>query len=230
MFNNVKLTNRLSFLIGAIAVFLLMVSLVYYGVNNWFRITRVVVSGNVPNLTEDLVTKLISNRLTGTYFTLNIASVQKEFEKVAWVKSVHVEREFPDTIHVNIVEYVPIINLGHGKLLSKEKFIFKGYDIEKKLPLFTTPDSQIENALLVYEQLKPFMLLHNFQLNSLEYSGVGLTKIGFKNELANLNITMCSNNISSELVVLNKYWEQVFQIESKITLINMCYKNALAIR
>jgi cell division protein FtsQ len=211
---------------GVVAVFLLIASLVYYGLNNWFQINRIIISGNVPNLNKDYVSRLVRNNLTGTYFTLNIRTIKEEFEKVPWVKSVYVEREFPDTIRVNIEEYEPIVNLGNGRLLSKEKLIFGGDDLDNKLPVFTINESQIDNALLAYEQIKPFMALHNLQLKSLWYNGVGLTKMKFSNSL---EITLCGNSISNSLDTLNKYWNQVPQIESKVTTVNMCYKNAFAI-
>jgi len=227
LFDNVKLINRLSFLIGIVAVFILLMSLVYYGLNNWFQINQIIIRGNVPNLNNDYVSRLVRNNLTGTYFTLNISKIKEEFEKVPWVKSVYIEREFPDTIRVNIEEYEPIINLGHGRLLSKEKLVFGGDDTDGKLPLFMVAESRLDKALLVYEQIKPFMAVHNLELKSLWYNGVGLTRIKLSN---NMEVVICGDNIVSNLDTLSKYWNNLMQIESNISTVNMCYKDAFAIK
>ena len=55
---------------------------------------------------------------------------------------------------------------------------------------------------------------------------VGLMKFIFTN---NMSIVMCGNNISNQLAVLNKYWEQVGQFESGVNSFNMCYQNAFTI-
>ncbi|MBY0379088.1 MAG: FtsQ-type POTRA domain-containing protein [Burkholderiales bacterium] len=227
MFDNVKLINRLAFLIGAIAVSILALSLVYYSINNWFQINKIIVHGNVSNLTQENVSKMVQNRLHGTFFTLNIDIIQREFEQLPWVKDVHVTREFPDTIKVSIIEYQPIINLGNGKLLSQERLIFNGLDKKNQLPLFTVPNNQIDNALSLYDEIKPFISGHRTELRSLVFNGVGLTKIGFSNGMI---ITICDGGVFSQLQLLGKYWKYLQQIESNITSINMCYKNALAIK
>lgn len=227
MFGNVKFVNRLAFLIAAAAIFILAISFIYYAMNNWFRIDRIIVRGNVENLNSAQLESMVRNRLKGTFFTLNIDIIQKEFEKISWIKSVHVEREFPDTINVNVVEYKAIANLGNGKLLSEEKLIFNGTDPESRLPVFTTPNNQIDKALEVFVAIKPFMEQHNLTLKYMVYNGVGLTKLGFTNSMT---IVACGYPVSSRLQLLDQYWSQLTKIESNISSINMCYKNALAIK
>ena len=227
MFDNVKLINRLAFLIGAIAVSILAISLMYYSANNWFQINKIIVRGNISNLTQENVSKMVQNRLHGTFFTLNIDIIQREFEKLPWVKNVHVTREFPDTINVFIVEYQPIINLGNGKLLSQERLIFNGVDPKKQLPLFIVPNNQISNALNLYDEIKPFISRHKTELKLMVFNGVGLTKIGLSNGMI---VTICGGGVPNQLKLLDKYWMQLQQVESNIISINMCYKNALAIK
>ncbi|MFN8770518.1 MAG: cell division protein FtsQ/DivIB [Neisseriaceae bacterium] len=227
MFGSVKFINRLSFLIGAAAIFILAVSFVYYVLNHWFKIDKIIVRGNVSNLTHQELSDIIKNRLKGTFFTLNIDIIQKEFEQIPWVQSVHVVREFPDTIMVNVVEYQAIANLGHGKLLSVEKLIFNGDDPESSLPVFTVPFNQINEALKVYSSIQPFIEFHKLVLKSMVYNGVGMTKLGFSN---GMTVVICGMPVSGKLQLLDKYWTQLYSIESNITSVNMCYKNALAIK
>jgi cell division septal protein FtsQ len=59
------------------------------------------------------------------------------------------------------------------------------------------------------------------------YNGVGLTKVEFSD---GLKITICGSDLNSSLALLNKYWSQLHEIEPNLLYINMCYKDAIAIR
>ncbi len=227
MLDNIKAINRLAFLIGALGVFILLFCLCYYIGYNWFRINRVIITGNISHITSAQLTYITDNKLKGTFFTLNIDAVQREFQKIPWVKSVHVTREFPDSITVTVTEYNAIANLGSGKLLSEDKQIFAGTDEKGELPLLIVASANISKVLNVYAQIKPFMNTHNITLKSITYNGVGLTKLSFSN---GLNVTVCGSSVPNNLDLLHKYWNQLYLIEPNLSDVNMCYKDALAIK
>lgn len=227
MFENVKFTNRLAFLTGAAAVLILTISLIYYAANNWFRINRIIIRGNISNVTYQDISNMVRNRLTGTFFTLDIEHIQKQLEQISWVKNVHVSRKFPDTININILEYTAIANLGNGKLLSAERLVFNGEDHDGTLPRFDVPVSQLANGLKVYNITNSFATEHKLLIKSMAYNGVGLTKLGFSN---GMSVTICGDNVHSSLDILARYWEQLYKIESHIAVVNLCYKDALAIK
>ena len=227
MLDNIKFLNRLAFLIASVAMSILAISFLYYATQNWFQIERVVVQGNISHITKSQISYILQNKLHGTFFTLNIDAVQDEFQGIPWVKSVLVTREFPDSITVNVEEYTAIASLGGNKLLSEDKQVFDGADKLGLLPIFDIPDAQIDNAIISYEALKPFLGEHNVQLKSMFYNGVGLIKVEFSD---GLKITICGSDLNSSLALLNKYWSQLHQIEPNLLYINMCYKDAIAIR
>ena len=227
MLDNIKFINRLSFLIGAIAVFILSACFVYYAVYNWFTIKHIIVKGNVSHLTSKELSSMVQHKLTGTFFTLNIDKVQNEFMQIPWVKSIHVTREFPDTITVNVVEYTASINLGNNRLLSEDKQIFAGQDADGTLPLFLVSDVQIPNALDIFDKIKPFLNTHHEALKTMFFNGAGLTKLTLSD---GMQIVLCGNDIVANLQLLDKYWAQLIQIKPNVSYINTCYKNALAIK
>ena len=227
MLDNIRFVNRLAFLIGAIAIFILSACFVYYATYHWFRIKKIIVQGDVSHITKNDVLALVQNKLYGTFFTLNIDVVQNTFEQIPWIKSVHVVREFPDSITIHVVEYNAIADLGNNRLLSEDKQIFVGSAPQGKLPLFMVPDGQISNALSTFNKIKPFLNKHNEALKTMSYNGVGLIKLTLS---SGMQIVMCGGDVAINLQLLDKYWLQVGQVESGVSYINMCYKNALAIK
>ena len=224
--DNIKLVNRLSFLIGALAVFIILSSCIYYVAQNWFKIEQIKIQGNTTHITEAQLSYIAKNRLKGTFFTLDIDSLQREFQRIPWVKSVTVLREFPGTITVDIKEYDVIARFGEDGLISGEGRVFNGADDRATLPIFAAPQQQIGQLLDDYQRLKPLLARKNLTLSKLELNGAGITKIMFGN---NMQVVICSIDISDSLQVLTRYWDKLHALNPNLNYINMCYKNAVAI-
>jgi cell division protein FtsQ len=224
--DNIKLVNRLSFLIGTLAVFIILSSCMYYIIQNWFRIEQIKIQGNTTHITEEQLSYIAKNRLTGTFFTLDIDRLQHEFQRIPWVKSVAVLREFPDTIVVNIDEYDVIARFGSDGLIAGDGKVFDGADDSTTLPTFVAQQQQIGQLLDDYRSLKPLLAQKNLTLTKLELNGGGITKIIFSN---NMQVVICNVDISDSLKTLARYWDKLYTINPNLSYINMCYKNAVAI-
>ena len=226
IFDNIKFVNRLAYLMGALAVFIVFASTLLYVLENWFTIERITIKGNTTHITHEQLSYIAKNRLRGTFFTLDINRLQREFLQIPWVQSVTVSREFPDAITVYINEYEAVARLGDEGLLSASGKIFTGADDSTSLPTFNGYTSQVPQFLNDYKILKPFLQAKNINLSRLDLSGSGITKIYFSN---NLEVIICALDISSNIEILSKYLDKLEQLNPNLTYINMCYKNAVAI-
>ncbi|MFN7094939.1 MAG: cell division protein FtsQ/DivIB, partial [Burkholderiales bacterium] len=226
LLDNVKFVNRLAYLIGGLAVFILLFSWITYIVQNWFRIERITIKGNIQHVTSEQLSYIARNRLKGTFFTLDINNLQEEFRKVPWVKTVTVEREFPDAITVNIVEYQAIGRWGDDGLLSGDGRIFSGADDSTSLPIFLATKPQVAEVLQDYTLIQDSLAKHKLSLTQLYLSGSGITKLYLSN---NLHIIVCGANFAQKWQRLMQYWDKLYQLNPNLSYINMCYKNAMAI-
>lgn len=227
MFNNIRFINRVAYLIWVIALSIILFSSVYYIVQNWFPIKRITIDGEVPHITREQLSYIAGHKLIGTFFTLNIDELQHEFRKIPWVSQVSVLRDFPDAITVKVDEYKAIARWGEDGLLSGDGRVFNGADNNTKLPVFYAPKSQIKDVLMVYNTLTALFKVHDLSIQKIIYNGAGFVKLYLSN---NLELVLCGANFNSDVQKLNKYWDEVHQIKPDITYINMCYKNALAIK
>lgn len=224
--DDTKFIERLSYLIGAFAIFIVCGSILIYILHNWFKIEHITIKGNTRHITNEQLSYIAQNRLHGTVFTLDIKSLQREFLQIPWVQSVVVNREFPDSITVNINEYDAIARWGDEGMLSLNGRIFSGADDSTTLPTFNGHTGQIPQLINDYNELKPFLKLRNLNLLKLEVTGSGITKIFFSN---NLQVVVCSLDITNRINTLNKYWDKLYQLNPDLNYVNMCYKDALAI-
>lgn len=224
--DNTKVVNRLAYLIGAFSVFIVLASIVLHVLQNWFTIDRIKIKGNTTHITHEQLAYIAKNRLRGTFFTLDINSLQREFLQIPWVQSVTVTRDFPDTITVNVNEYDAIARFGDEGLISSSGRIFSGANDSTTLPTFNGQANQALKFLNDYTALQPLLHSKNISLLRLDITNWGTTRVFFSNELA---VIICTLDITAQIDTLAKYWDQLYQINPALNYINMCYKNGVAI-
>jgi cell division protein FtsQ len=224
---NIKLVNRLTYLIGVVSVVVLFISLGIYITDRWFCIERITISGDLLHTDQLQLDYIAKHRLKGTFFTLNINNVQEKFSQIPWVKSVVVKRVFPDALNIKITEYTPLARFNDDKFLSDEGQIFSGSANQNlNLPIVYGKDQQIPEIIKLYDNLKPFFASGPVKLSKLYYIGPGLTQMYLSN---NLDVVVCGTEVAARLGVLLTYLPRLYQILPKISYVNMCYKDALAI-
>ncbi len=224
--DNVKFLNRSSYLIGILAVLILLFSGIDYAVQRRFHIQHIVIEGDIKHVTKEQLSYIAKNRLKGTLFTLNISSLQQEFRQIPWVKEVTVSREFPDTIIVDISEFNALARFGEEGLISEEGKIFEGADSNIDLPTFYVSVNQIPDALKDYKILSELLKNHSISLSKLFLARTGIMRFELSN---NLTITICGNDIENQVDLISQYWDRLYQLNPKLNSINLCYKNAMAI-
>jgi cell division protein FtsQ len=226
-FDNVKFINRISYLIGTIAVIIALFSIVLYIVENKFPVEHITVTGNINRVTKEQLVQVAGSNLHGTMFTLNIDELQYEFKRIPWVKSVNVSRTFPDSITVNIIEYNAVAHYGSdGEFVSPTGQVFLGVINDPTLPTFYGPESKLPDILKVYNVSIKNFSKRNIQIDNIYWLGAGLIKINFSNQL---EAVVCGPDFNEKLLVLNQYWDNLYEINPGLNYVNMCYKNAVAI-
>lgn len=226
-FYNAKFINRLAYLIGAVAVFLLLFSCVVYVVENLFRVEHITVTGNINRVTKDQLLSVARDDLHGTMFTLNIDELQYEFKKIPWVKSVSVSRTFPDSITVNILEYDAVAHYGtDGDFVSPAGQVFLGVINDPTLPIFYGPTANVPDLLKIYNAAETLFTTQNVKITTLNWIAGGIVKAKFSNSL---NVVICGPNFKDKLKTLSKYWQQLYTLNPGLSYVNMCYKDAVAI-
>lgn len=228
MLANIKFINRLSYLIGVLAVLIIIMSIGIYITDRWFRIERIVVTGDMRHISRAQLEYTAKYKLHGTFFTLNLNRVEQVFNQIPWVKNVVVERDFPDGINIKITENVALARWNDNSFISSDGHIFTGDDTSNsdKLPIIYAENKQAEDVIKLYNSLTPVLSGHNVALDKLYYVGAGLTKLYLSD---NLQVVVCGTEVSKRLKMLFGYLPRLYAINPNLSYVNMCYKGAVAI-
>jgi cell division protein FtsQ len=124
--------------------------LLAYGATNWlvarpwFALTTLEVKTPVTHVTEAQIRLVADRRVRGTFFTVDLERVRESLEKLPWVREARVERRWPDTLVVSLVEQVPLARWNDNALVNGEGEVFVAA-ASGSLPRLSGPeDSSVE--------------------------------------------------------------------------------------
>ena len=225
-FDNTKFNNRLAYLINFLSVMIILFCCAQYVVKNWFTVNKIIISGKIIHVTPVQLSYVAHNKLHGTFFTLDIAELKEEFEQLPWVKQVSVKRHFPHTVEVNLVEYQAVARINDDMLLAEDGEVFGGAESSNSLPIFYTAPDEADLAYEKYQQIQTILTKHNDSVEKLWMNNLPIVKF-MTNK--NILVTICDQDTNTKLQVLDGALDGLNKINPKLSMINLCYKNAVAI-
>jgi cell division protein FtsQ len=144
-----------------------------------FALTGITVLGDVAHNNAVTLRANVAARLTGNFFTADLARVRASFEAVPWVRSASVAREFPNRLRVTLQEHNPVAywgDDGDSRMVNSFGEVFEanvGELDDDKMPRLSGPDSQSKQVLAMYRSLAPVFSQLSLALESLELTGRG---------------------------------------------------------
>ncbi len=103
----------------------------------WFELREVVVNGELEHATRGQLQQVV-RQLKGNFFTLDLNQARSGFEKLPWVRSVSLRRQWPDRLEVVLEEQVVLARWESGGLVNTHGEVFPG-KTDRSLPLFSGP-------------------------------------------------------------------------------------------
>lgn len=121
----------------------------------------------------------VAPKLTGNFFTLDLAQAKAAFESVPWVRHAVVQREFPNRLRVQLQEHQAVAFWGmdeEPRLINTHGEVFEVNqgDVEgESLPRLYGPRLQAAEVLQAYRLLAPLFEALDTELEQLELTGRG---------------------------------------------------------
>ena len=103
------------------------------------------ISGELQRVAPESVQRIVAPRLDRDFYELDLAAVKAAVEKLPWVARARVERAWPGTVRVHLLEHRAIARWGERALLSDQDAVFAPPDVPADLagaPRLAGPDGQ----------------------------------------------------------------------------------------
>lgn len=117
----------------------------------WFALRNIEVKTPVAHVTEAQIRLVAERQVRGTFFTVDLERVRSSLEKLPWVREARVERRWPDTLVVSLVEHVPLARWNDNALVNADGEVFVAA-AAGSLPRLSGPDDSSAEVVAAYRR------------------------------------------------------------------------------
>jgi cell division protein FtsQ len=135
----------------------------------WFALATLELKTPVAHVTEAQIRLVAERQISGTFFTVDLGRVRASLEKLPWVRDARVERRWPDTLEVSLVEHVPLARWNDDALVSEAGEVFVAA-AGHRLPRLAGPEDAVTEVVDSYRRHQAALAPLGFRIEELRLS------------------------------------------------------------
>lgn len=153
----------------AIAVVLVAVSTVWRDWQLKTPISHVNITGDLHQLERNDLQTALERQVRGTFFTVDLAALQRTAKRYPWVAEVSASRHWPNSVRINIREKQAVARWQPSGLVSEDGSVFRPRSATgvSNLPLLSGPRSQSQFVLQRYEKMSAVLARVGLRIEAL---------------------------------------------------------------
>ncbi len=146
-------------------------------------VRRVVVEGAFQRVSPPEIESAVAEVVQGGLASVDLRRVRRHIEQIDWVDSAVVQRRWPDTLRVTIVEQVAAARWNDAGLLNArgELFIRNARYVPPELPLLEGPDGSEGAVAQLYLDAQGRLLEAGLRLTGVRLDERGAWQLGLAN-------------------------------------------------
>lgn len=238
---DVKLMNLTSSVLFVVFALLVLGSAAAWAARHpVFTLQGITVTGEVTHNNALTLRANVSPRLSGTFFTLDIAQAKMAFEALPWVRQAVVRREFPNRLKVLLQEHHAVAYWGgesESRLLNNFGEVFEanvGEVEQEALPRLNGPEHEAAQVLVMYQSLQPQFAALDLTLEQLELTPRGGWRARLDSdtqvELGNGNLAEIQARTQRFLTTLTQVTARYGRSPEALESADLRHENGYAIR
>ena len=120
-----------------------------------------------------------------SFFSLNVDQVKTLVEQIPWIAKASVRRQWPNGLHIHVVDQVPVAYWNDRSLLNIKGEIFNADQarLKLKLPRFYGSDEEAATVLAGYRALYPLLSSEGISLRTITLSPRQSWQVTINNDL-----------------------------------------------
>ncbi|KTD64637.1 cell division protein FtsQ/DivIB [Legionella spiritensis] len=135
-----------------------------------FPVNTVKVTATYQHISHQQLEAILSDYLSNSFFFLPVGRLHTELSELDWISRVRVERVWPDSLKIVLIEKKPVA-IWNNALLTKDGDVFnEGGAVEDFfLPKLRGPANQQHEVLQVYKKMSKILSMYGLHAASLEW-------------------------------------------------------------
>ncbi|HEU0282932.1 MAG TPA: cell division protein FtsQ/DivIB [Gallionella sp.] len=171
MWDNAILLRNIANTLMVFSVLAVLYGAVYYTVHlpGLFPVHSVRLSTAPHRVVAAEVLAVVRSEMWGNFFTVDIGRLRQSLEKLPWVRSVNIRREFPDRLMVQLEEHQALARWNNSALVNMQGEVFSAGS-EQVLPSFIGQPGDSNEVAQRYMQFSRQLAALNLQVAQIALS------------------------------------------------------------
>jgi cell division protein FtsQ len=195
----------------------------------YFPITTIKVAASYEHVTHKELEDVLAKYVGDSFFALPARALQSELNEMSWVDTAIVERVWPDTLKIRLIEKKPVAIWGNSLMTGDGRLFNEGSDIGNlSLPKLKGPSSQQLDVLQVYEKLSKILSMYGLNATGLHLRDNQSWVLLIGN---NIKIYLGKNELEARLLRFCKAYPAVFaQKIEQLASVDLRYPRGMAVQ
>lgn len=153
MWDNAPLLRGIANALLILSALLMLYGAIHYTVHvpTLFPLESVRLETVPQRVSSEEVLRAARKGIRGNLITVDIEQVRQTMEKLPWVRSVNVRREFPNSLAIHMEEHQALARWNNSMLVNRQGEVFAA-ETEQELPGFVGPDGTSSEVAARYTQ------------------------------------------------------------------------------
>ena len=192
-------------------------------------IRHISIVGELQQLERKELQVVLERQLRGTFFSVDLAALQRTAKRYPWVAQVQVSRHWPDTVRLRIREKQAVARWQPNGLVSEDGSVFRPRTATgvAELPLLSGPRTQSQFVLQRYQEMAAVLAKVNLRVQALSLTD----RMSWELTLTDgVNVLIDSQDTLAKLERFTVLYERQLagDIQS-IARVDLRYRNGVAI-
>lgn len=135
-----------------------------------YPINTVKISASYQHVSHKQLEQILANYLNTSFFSLPVSRLHAELSALSWIKEVQIERIWPDTLKISLIEKQPVAIWNESFLCDDgDVFSEKGELTDTMLPQLKGPVDHQKQVLQVYKKMSKILSICGLYAAVLEW-------------------------------------------------------------
>lgn len=234
MWDNAKLLRNIANTLIATSVLAVLYGVTYYAVHlpGLFPLQSVRLN-EVPQRVEAAeVLRAVRNEVRGNFFTVDIERLRLSLEKLPWVRTVSIRREFPHRLTVQLEEHQALARWNNTALVNRQGEVFfvgndRVADSKQALPGFSGQDGTAAEVAQLYAQFSQQLAALDMQVAQLSLSPRHAWQLRLSNGMV---LELGREDMQQRLArFVEVYPYSLAAVQGRVRYVDLRYRNGFAV-
>jgi cell division protein FtsQ len=234
MWDNAPLLRNIANTLITLSVLAVLYGVTYYAVHlpGLFPLQSVRLN-EVPQRVEAAeVLRAVRNEVRGNFFTVDIERLRLSLEKLPWVRTVSIRREFPHRLTVHLEEHQALARWNNTALVNRQGEVFfagndRVADSRQALPGFSGQDGTAAELAQLYAQFSRQLAALDLQVTQLSLSPRHAWQLRLSNGMV---LELGREDMQQRLArFVDVYPYSLAAVQSRVRYVDLRYRNGFAV-